>query len=107
MLLERVFAPFDDQEWSFELKWDGWRAIADVTPKRTTIWRRRGNNVTHRFPELQALSQTLGERVILDGEICALDEQGKPQFDQFIRGPVTFVAFDVRAPSIFNLSTGN
>jgi bifunctional non-homologous end joining protein LigD len=85
----------DHPEWSFELKWDGSRAIADITPKRTTIWTRHGNNVTHRFPELQDLSRTFGERFILDGEICALDEQGKPQFDRIICGPVTFVAFDV------------
>jgi bifunctional non-homologous end joining protein LigD len=95
MLLERAFTPFDDPEWSFELKWDGWRAIADVTPKHTTIWTRHGNDVTHRFPELQALSLELGDRVILDGEICAFDERGMPQFDRVIRGPVTFVAFDV------------
>jgi bifunctional non-homologous end joining protein LigD len=95
MLLERAFAPFNDSEWSFELKWDGWRAIADVTPTRTTIWTRHGNNVTHRFPELQALSHELGDRVLLDGEICALDERGMPQFDRIVRDPVTFVAFDV------------
>ena len=98
--------------WSFELKWDGIRAIGYVDGGRIRLLSRNGNDVTRRYPELRRLGEALGARdVVLDGEIVAFDESGRPSFellqrrmhvesDSTIRKlaqeiPVTYVLFDV------------
>ena len=69
--------------WSYEMKWDGMRAILVVEGGRITLTSRQGNDATSRFPELRALGETLGQiEAVLDGEIVALDEHGVPSFEQ-------------------------
>src|SRR5579864_1897339 len=82
---------FDGPEWTFELKFDGFRAIADTVNGR--ILSKRGNRM-HRF---DALLQWLPADCVLDGEVVALDEAGRPVFTDlmFARRPPIFVAFDV------------
>jgi bifunctional non-homologous end joining protein LigD len=65
-------------EWTHEVKWDGIRALVEVTDGRVRIHSRNENDVTVAYPELQALS-TLGHDVLLDGEIVALGK-GVPSF---------------------------
>jgi bifunctional non-homologous end joining protein LigD len=65
-------------EWTHEVKWDGIRALVEVTGGRVRIHSRNENDVTVAYPELQALS-TLGHDVLLDGEIVALGK-GVPSF---------------------------
>ena len=68
--------------WSWELKWDGIRALAFVDGGRIRLLTRNGNDVTRRYPELRKLGESLGAReVILDGEIVAIDERGRPSFE--------------------------
>ncbi|MFC0628339.1 non-homologous end-joining DNA ligase [Kribbella deserti] len=63
--------------WSYEMKWDGVRVIADVDADGCRLWSRNGRDITGGYPELAGLS---GQRLLLDGEIVTLDETGAPSF---------------------------
>src|SRR6266702_5010115 len=96
--------------WAFEFKWDGVRALIDVGEAGVRIWSRAGNEVTTAYPELVALAGDVGD-ALLDGEIVAFGDDGRPSFDRLqsrmhVRSvadahrlasaaPVTFVAFDL------------
>lgn len=68
-------------DWRFEIKWDGARVLAHSRPGQLRLRSRNGNDVTGRFPELGALQRALGEhRAVLDGEVVAFDEEGRPSF---------------------------
>ncbi len=74
--------PGDDDAWAFEVKWDGIRALAYIEGGRIRLQGRRGNDITHRYPELRALGAALGAtEVVLDGEIVAFDDQ-RPSFER-------------------------
>lgn len=95
--------------WAYEFKWDGVRALLDVTDAGVRIRSRAGNDVTGGYPELVAQARDVGD-ALLDGEIVAFVE-GRPSFERLqarmhVRGkaevsrlvqeaPVTFVVFDV------------
>jgi bifunctional non-homologous end joining protein LigD len=71
----------DDGSWRFEGKWDGIRAIATLSDAGLRLQSRAGNDFTHAYPELQVLKELLnGHNGVLDGEIVALDENGKTNF---------------------------
>ncbi|HWK29468.1 MAG TPA: non-homologous end-joining DNA ligase [Solirubrobacter sp.] len=73
-------------EWAYEIKWDGVRAVGYAEGGRLRLESRRGNAITARYPELRALGRALGVReAILDGEIVALDEHGRPSFQRLQR----------------------
>lgn len=108
MLATPVDAPFDDPKFLYELKWDGYRALATVDAKgEVAIASRNGNDLLVKFPELANLADAFSERpVIVDGELVVLDSAGRPSFqhlqerlDRYGRRgtgkPVTFVAFDL------------
>jgi bifunctional non-homologous end joining protein LigD len=74
--------PRDDEHWAFEMKWDGMRVLLFVEGGQLMLKSRRGNEVTSRYPELRALAESLGTtEVVLDGEIVALDDEGRPSFE--------------------------
>src|SRR5438105_11278084 len=79
--------PKDEAAWSFEVKWDGIRALAYVSGGRIRLEARSGTDVSHRYPELAALGRALGAtEVILDGEIVALDPATRrPSFERLQR----------------------
>lgn len=97
------------QEWAFEFKWDGVRALIDVSEQGVAIRSRAGNEVTAAYPELVTLAGKVGD-ALLDGEIVAFVD-GLPSFEHLqtrmhVRSaaearrlaadaPVTFVAFDL------------
>jgi bifunctional non-homologous end joining protein LigD len=97
------------EEWAFEFKWDGVRALIDVSEQGVAIRSRAGNDVTAAYPELTAMAQGVGD-ALLDGEVVAFVD-GQPSFERLqtrmhvrstaearrlARGaPVTFVAFDL------------
>ncbi len=112
MLARLSTLPAVESEWAFEVKWDGVRAITRSQPGRISLISRNGNEVTAAYPELRALNRALGSHeAILDGEIVAFDEQGRPSFQALqsrmhLRGetavrrlaqtqPVTYVLFDL------------
>jgi bifunctional non-homologous end joining protein LigD len=97
------------EEWAFEFKWDGVRALLEVTDRGVRLQSRAGNDITGGYPELVAQAAQIGD-ALLDGEIVAFLD-GRPSFGQLqlrmhVRGradvtrlaaeaPVTFVVFDV------------
>ena len=78
MLATKWPEPFDDDAWSFEIKWDGYRAIVGHDGSQIRARSRRGLDLTGPFPEIS--SAPVPEGVVLDGEIVAFDENGRPSF---------------------------
>jgi len=72
---------FDSGDWSYEMKWDGIRAIAVLNAGETRLYTRNGNDVTEVYPELAELGEAVhAPSAVLDGEIVALDARGRPSF---------------------------
>jgi bifunctional non-homologous end joining protein LigD len=81
MLATLTDQPFSSDEWLYEVKWDGYRFIAFIKDGDLRLVSRNQNEMTSLYPELRDLpSNVSGERVILDGEVVALDEEGRPSF---------------------------
>jgi bifunctional non-homologous end joining protein LigD len=87
--------------WAFEVKWDGYRAIATVSQSETTLTSRNGNDLTARF-ERVAKEIAKGVKTpdcVLDGEVCALDEEGRSSFSAMQQGkpgtPIVYYVFDL------------
>jgi bifunctional non-homologous end joining protein LigD len=81
MLAESVEQPFDGKEWLFEIKWDGYRAVAFVDGGKVRLVSRNQNDLTARYPELKDLPKSVhAQKAILDGEVVALDEEGRASF---------------------------
>lgn len=76
--------PFDDPAWVYELKHDGFRALAIRDGDRTSLMSRRGNEMSGAFPEIAAALKELPD-CVLDGELVMLDAEGKPDFHK-LRG---------------------
>ncbi|WP_313810606.1 ATP-dependent DNA ligase [Glutamicibacter sp.] len=70
----------EEDDWQFEMKWDGYRAIAIVHNGQVSLYSRNGKHLEKDFPELQELAELAGDGCILDGEIIALDAEGRPSF---------------------------
>jgi bifunctional non-homologous end joining protein LigD len=81
MLASLCDKPFDDPNWLFEIKWDGYRAVTFIEDDDVRLVSRNHNDLTARFSELQSLSKLVNAKsAILDGEVVVLDEQGRPSF---------------------------
>jgi bifunctional non-homologous end joining protein LigD len=85
--------------WIFEPKWDGYRAIVTVSSGEVTFTSRRGNDLTQRFRDC-ARRAALAIRTadaVLDGEICALDDQGRSRFSSLQEGTgaLVLIVFDI------------
>ena len=81
MLATPVEKAFDDPEWLFEIKWDGYRAVSFLEDGKVRLVSRNQNDLTAEFPELHELSKLIkAKNAVLDGEIVALDEQGRASF---------------------------
>ena len=71
------------KDWAYEFKWDGIRAVVFIEGGRVRVQSRSLEDITRRYPELRALGEVLGSRsAVLDGEIVALDDKGRPSFGQ-------------------------
>ncbi len=81
MLATLVEKPFDDPNWIFEIKWDGYRALAFVKGDAVRLLSRNQNDMTSQFPELGGLPGAVrAQTAVIDGEIVAVDEHGRPSF---------------------------
>jgi bifunctional non-homologous end joining protein LigD len=81
MLATPVDKPFNDSAWLFEVKWDGYRAVAFVNDGKVRLVSRNQNDLTAGYPDLHDLAGFIkGKSAILDGEIVALDETGRSSF---------------------------
>jgi bifunctional non-homologous end joining protein LigD len=87
--------------WTFEVKWDGYRAIAQVAGGEATLTSRNGNDLSARFPNVakEVAKAVKTPDAVLDGEICALDEAGRSSFSAMQQGkagtPLVYYVFDV------------
>jgi bifunctional non-homologous end joining protein LigD len=83
-------------DWAYEMKWDGYRAIATVQDGALSFRSRNGLDFTATYPELGELADAVAEDSVLDGEIVALDPKGRPSFEllQGHKVPVQFFVFD-------------
>jgi len=81
MLATLVDKPFNDDDWLFEIKWDGYRALAYLENGEMRLVSRNQNDLTAEYPELADLPDYIKARTaIIDGEIVALDEEGRSSF---------------------------
>src|SRR5262245_60968597 len=83
MVAKLAREPFDREGWLFELKWDGFRCITEKDRQGVRLYSRNRNDFTKRFPVIAEQVSAL-DNVILDGELCALDEHGHPRFEWLI-----------------------
>ena len=75
--------PFSDPAWLYEIKYDGVRVLADRRGDRVTLYGRSGQDTTSRYPEIvRALRALPVDRFVIDGEIVALDDAGRPSFQR-------------------------
>ncbi len=73
--------PFTDPDWLFEVKWDGYRVEAVVREGSVRLWTRRRQDASVYFPDLATATGWIeAEEAIVDGEVVALDEDGRPRF---------------------------
>ncbi len=71
----------ESDEWAYEIKWDGIRALGYADHGAWSMLSRRLEDVSARYPELAAIAEALGDHsAILDGEVVALDAEGRPRF---------------------------
>jgi bifunctional non-homologous end joining protein LigD len=98
---ERRYAPMlatlaadvpQGDDWLYEVKWDGYRAISYVHDGTATLLSRRDNDLTGRFPSIAKALGSLPD-CVLDGEVCALDEQGRSSFSAMQQGSGALVYF--------------
>jgi bifunctional non-homologous end joining protein LigD len=111
LALLRDTAP-DGDEWAYEFKWDGVRAIVFVDGGRVRATTRNDKDLVATFPELRAIGEFLGSRsCVIDGELVAFDENGRPSFGRLQQRlhlgsrtevvrrshevPASFLAFDI------------
>jgi bifunctional non-homologous end joining protein LigD len=103
--------PPDGTGWAYELKWDGMRVLAALVDGHVRLTSGNGLDATVRFPELAGLGAAVGVDAVLDGEVVALDERGRPDFGRLqhrmhiaaaaeaarkaVESPVTYAVFDV------------
>ena len=87
--------------WEFEVKWDGYRAIATVAHSEAVLTSRNGNDLTSRFENVakETAKAVKTPDCVLDGEVCALDDSGRSSFSAMQQGkagtPIVYYAFDV------------
>lgn len=75
--------PFSDPAWLYEVKYDGVRVLAARRGERVTLYGRSGQDTTSRYPEVvRALRALPVDRFVIDGEIVALDDAGRPSFQR-------------------------
>ncbi len=81
MLATLVGAPFDDPDWTFEIKWDGFRVETVIDSGDVRLWTRGQQDAAGYFgPFLTPAEWIAAEEAIVDGEVIALDERGEPDF---------------------------
>jgi bifunctional non-homologous end joining protein LigD len=112
MLARTGELPTEEEQWAYEIKWDGVRAIAYSTPGELRLESRNLNVITDKYPEIAGVGRALGSRsAVLDGEIVAFDRAGRPSFSalqqrmqlssraqarrQMKSTPVTYMIFDL------------
>jgi len=82
MLAKETDKAFDNADWIYEIKWDGYRAIAEISTNAVQLYSRNGNDFSQNYPVITAALNNIKHSVILDGEIVVLNEKGFPDFQK-------------------------
>lgn len=80
MLATLVDRSFDRTGWYFELKWDGYRAIAEISDNNVALYSRKGTSFTGRFEPIVQSLKRLGHDAVFDGELVVVDREGRSRF---------------------------
>ncbi|MDA8125146.1 MAG: non-homologous end-joining DNA ligase [Deltaproteobacteria bacterium] len=101
MLATLVREPFDHPDWLFEVKWDGYRAVAEIRKGNVALYSRNGISLDQKFAPIRESLATFGFEALLDGEIVVTDEAGNPDFQRLQdypkngKGPLLYQVFDL------------
>ena len=100
MLASLTSEPFDNQDWLFETKWDGYRAIAEMHGRDVKLYSRNGISFLDLYPSIATALASLKLNAVIDGEIVVLDKKGKSDFQNLQQfglsggSSLVFVVFD-------------
>lgn len=104
--------PFDNDEWIFEVKWDGYRAVAEIKNGDLRLYSRNGLSFMRLYPTVALALMKIEEDIVLDGEIVVLNDNNKPDFQKLQQFgdhqnlPIQYYVFDClsyRGKSLTNL----
>lgn len=93
-------AAFNDDKWIFEVKWDGYRAVSEISDGEVKLSSRNGLSFLPLYPRVAKALGSLGLDAILDGEIVVLNQKGKPDFQKLQQYgedpklPILYYVFD-------------
>ena len=110
MLAKIGEGPFDDKGWIFEMKYDGYRAIAEVDEGKVALYSRNQLTFNRKFAKIAERLMALPHRAVLDGEIVVLDKDGKPRFQLLQnyqktgKGDIYYYVFDLLYLNGYDLS---
>ena len=95
-------AAFDNADWIFENKYDGYRALAQIEDGKVKLISRNGNSFNSKYPEIVKSLETFGKNMILDGEVVVEDAKGRSNFqwlqhldEKPKQGKLLFYVFDI------------
>ena len=101
MLATQTKAIFNDPQWIYEIKWDGYRILANINGGHVELYSRNGNAYGVQFPSIKRALESVVQDVILDGEVVVVDNEGVPDFhalqnyDVTTTGELRYYVFDM------------
>jgi len=101
MLAKEANNAFDDKDWIFEIKWDGYRAISEIKDGNIFLYSRNGNSFNNDYPLVTKELKKIKHDAALDGEIVILNEEGKSDFQKLqhyednTQYPICYYVFDL------------
>lgn len=101
MLAKETDAPFNDRDWIFEIKWDGYRVISEAGENKVSMYSRNANRFNETYPLLAQELEKIQMDMVLDGEVVVLDDAGNPNFqllqhyDTDPAHPLVYYVFDL------------
>jgi bifunctional non-homologous end joining protein LigD len=110
MLATSIEEPFDNPDWIFELKWDGYRAIAEISDRKAKLYSRNHQSFNEKYAPIVTSLEKIPGNMVLDGEIVVVDKKGRPDF-QLMQdypssgGELIYYVFDILYYEGRNLKT--
>jgi bifunctional non-homologous end joining protein LigD len=101
MLAKETKDPFDSKDWLFEIKWDGYRAIAEIKNDEVKLYSRNGITFEKSYPVIVNELKKIDHEAVIDGEIVVLNDEGQPDFqllqdyESNTHRPLQYYAFDL------------
>ncbi len=101
MLAKETDTAFDNKDWLFEIKWDGYRAISEIKNGAVELYSRNGNSFNAAYPIVYNELKKIKPDVVFDGEIVIINEEGKSDFQKLqhyednTHFPICYYVFDL------------